>query len=346
VLREFIALSLYYFLFFALIGDYVIFMPKMYSAYFTPAQIGILFSMLPIARFLTPFLFFKLTINKKIFLSALIFSIFASFLLINKNFYLISFAFFLIGACFSVIFPYIETIAVEKLKENYGRARVYGSLGFMLFGVIFSYFKINFIYIFIILMICTNITALYFLEDKYVKKENKPINFFIAWKFWFALILMQISFGGFYNFFTIYNLNHHIPKEINGWLWAIGVIAEILIFLIQHKFIKKHSPLFWIKISIFLTSIRWLMLYLFAGNVILIALSQLLHAFSFAIFHTSAMLYLFGIYKNKTLAQQFYAGIGYGFAAFLGSIISGILYGENLYLYESLIAMAGFLIML
>jgi len=88
------------------------------------------------------------------------------------------------------------------------------------------------------------------------------------------------------------------------------------------------------------------MVYLFAGNLVLIALSQVIHAFSFAIFHTSALLYLSKKYENKTLAQQFYAGIGYGLAAFLGSIISGILYGENLFLYESIIALLGFLIML
>jgi PPP family 3-phenylpropionic acid transporter len=344
--REFITLSLFYFLFFALIGDYVIFMPKMYSVFFTPAQIGIIFSMLPIARFITPFLFFKLTINKKTFLLSLLISTIASLLLLSHNFYVILISFFLIGAGFSVVFPYIEAVAIEKLKEKYGQARVFGSLGFMLFGIVFSYFKINFIYIFIILMILTNLSSLYFLEEKSIKKEKKSINFLIAWKFWAALILMQISFGGFYNFFTIYNLNHHIPKEINGWLWAIGVIAEIIIFLIQHKFIQKHSPLFWIKISIFLTSIRWFILYIFAGNIFFIVFSQLIHAFSFAIFHTSAMLFLSKTYQNKTLAQQFYAGVGYGLAAFLGSIISGWLYGENLFLYESLIAFAGFLIML
>lgn len=344
--KEFIALSLFYFLFFALIGDYVIFMPKMYLNFFTPTQIGIIFSMLPIARFLTPFLFFKLTINKITFLFSLIISTLASFLLLSHNFYIILTAFFLIGASFSVIFPYIESIAIEKLKEKYGQARVFGSIGFMIFGIVFSYFKINFIYIFIILMILINISSLYFLESKSIKKEKKSINFFIAWKFWIALILLQISFGGFYNFFTIYNIKHNIPKEINGWLWAIGVISEIIIFLIQHKFIKKYPPLFWIKISIFLTSVRWFMLYIFAGNIFFIAVSQLIHAFSFAIFHTSALLYLSKIYKNKTLAQQFYAGIGYGLAAFLGSIISGWLYGDNLFLYESLIAFTGFLIML
>jgi PPP family 3-phenylpropionic acid transporter len=345
--KEFIFLSLFYFLFFTLIGDYVIFMPKIYSNFFNPTQIGIIFSMLPIARFITPFLFFYLTINKKTFISAVVISTLASFILLTNNFYLILFAFFLIGASFSVIFPYIETIAIEKLKEKYGKTRVYGSIGFMLFGVIFSYFsKIDYVMLFIILMILINIVSLYFLEDTFIKREKKSINFFKSWKFWIALILLQISFGGFYNFFTIYNLNHHISKEINGWLWAIGVMAEIIVFLIQHNFIQKQKPEFWIKISILFTSIRWLILYLFAGNILLIALSQLIHAFSFAVFHTSALLYLSKNYQNKTLAQQFYAGIGYGFAAFIGSIISGWLYGENLFLYESFIALLGFFIML
>jgi PPP family 3-phenylpropionic acid transporter len=193
-------------------------------------------------------------------------------------------------------------------------------------------------------MILTNLTALYFLEDKSIKKEAKPIDFKKEWKFWAGVVFLQISFGGFYNFFTIYNIEHGIKKELIGWLWAIGVSAEIIVFIIGHKFLKKLSPIKWIKISILLTSIRWLMLYLFAGNFYLIALSQIIHAFSFAIFHTSALLYISSKYQNKTLAQQFYAGIGYGLAAFLGSIISGYLYGDKLFLYESIIAAIGFLV--
>ena len=345
--RFFILLSLYYFLFFTLIGDYVIFLPKYFKEIgFSPAQIGIIFAMMPIARFLTPFIYLKKLLTKLDYILALIISTLASFLLLSKNFYLILAAFFILGAAFAVVFPYIEAIAIEKLKEKYGLSRVFGSIGFMLFGIILSYVSGNLIWLFIILMILTNLTALSFLEDKTIKKSYKPINLLKEWKFWAGVILLQISFGGFYNFFTIYNIQHGIKEEYIGWLWAIGVIAEILIFIIGHKFLKKLNPIKWIKISVFLTSIRWFMVYLFAGNLILIALSQIIHAFSFAIFHTSALLYLSQKYENKTLAQQFYAGIGYGLAAFLGSIISGILYSDKLFLYESLIALLGFLVML
>ena len=345
--KFFIALSFFYFLFFALIGDYVIFMPKLFSQYFTPAKIGIIFAMLPIARFLTPFVFIKKSLNKKDYILSIIVAFFASLLILSKNFYLILFSFFLIGASFAVLFPYIESIAIEKLSTKYGRARVTGSIGFMLYGIIFSYININHLIYFIILMFFTGLSAFYFKEDKIIKKTppSKP-EFFKDYKFWLGLIFMQISFGGFYNFFTIYLIKHGINKEYVGWLWGIGVMAEIIVFLTAHNFLHKLKPIKWIKISIFLTSIRWLILFLFANSLILIAASQLLHAFSFAIFHTSALLYINKTYKNKTLAQQFYAGIGYGLAAFLGSIISGFLYGENLFLYESLIALFGFLIML
>ena len=345
--NKFLTLSLYYFLFFTLIGDYVIFLPKYFSKIgFNATQIGLIFAMMPIARFLTPFVYLKKTLTKNDFLTSLFLSAAASFLLLTKNFYLILAAFFIIGASFAVVFPYIEAIAIEKLKEKYGLSRVFGSIGFMLFGIVFSYINGNLIYLFIVLMILTNLTALGFLEDKTIKKEYKPINLFKEWKFWTGVILLQISFGGFYNFFTIYNIEHGIKKEYIGWLWAIGVIAEIGVFLIGHRFLKKLNPIKWIKISIFLTSIRWVMLYLFAGNIFLIALSQVIHAFSFAIFHTSALLYISQKYTNKTLAQQFYAGIGYGLAAFLGSVISGWIYSDRLFLYESIIALLGFLVML
>ena len=343
----FLALVIFYFLFFALIGDFVIFLPKFFSNYFTPAQIGIIFSMMPIARFITPFVFLRKPLTKKDFVLSILIAFFSSFLILSKKFYLILIAFFLIGASFAVLFPYIEAIAIEKLQTKYGKARVMGSIGFMLYGIIFSYIKINHLISFIVLMFLTAISSFYFKKDKTIKKSSSiKIDFLRDYKFWLALIFLQISFGGFYNFFTIYLINHGIEKEYVGWLWGIGVMAEIVVFLIGHKFLHKLKPIKWIKISIFLTSIRWAMLYFFANSLILIAFSQLIHAFSFAIFHTSALLYISKKYENKTLAQQFYAGFGYGLAAFLGSIISGFLYGEKLFLYESLIALFGFLIML
>ncbi len=343
--REFISLSLYYFLFFTLIGDYVIFLPKYLSNFLTPFQIGFVFAMMPIARFIGPFLFLKRAITKKIFLLAIITSTLFSTLILTHNFYLISISMFFIGISFSIIFPYIEAIAVEKLSTKYGQTRLFGSLGFMLFGILASYIKIDIPFSFIIFLVLSNLIALTFLDNIEVKKEHKSIDFKKEFRFWLSVILLQISFGAFYNFFTIYLLNHNLQKEYIGWLWAIGVSAEIVVFLTQHLFLNRLSPIQWMKISLLLTAIRWFILYYFANNLILIALSQTIHAFSFAIFHTAAILYLSQKYENKILAQQFFSGISYGIAAFLGSILSGIIYSDYMFLYESFISFLGFLIL-
>ena len=340
-------LSLYYFFFFASIAIYVIFLPNyLKNIGYTPKDIGIIFSALPIARFITPFFFQKTAITTKIFKLSIFISAILPIMLYVNNFYIYFSFFAILGVLYSINFPYIETIAINKLQNHYGKIRLWGSVGFIAVALGLSYFKFNILDLFFILNLITAYFAYQFVDDKFsISKHFEKIDFIKEWQFWVALILLQISFGGFYNFFTIYNISHNIPKEINGWLWSIGVFAEIIIFIYQYKFLDKTNALFYIKLSLFMTSIRWMGLYLFAGNILMIALLQTMHLFSFAIFHTSALLYISSRYKNQTLAQQFYAGIGYGMAAFLGSIISGYLYGDKLFLYESIIVFIGFIVL-
>jgi PPP family 3-phenylpropionic acid transporter len=340
-------LSFYYFFYFAVVGIYVIFFPNyLKNLGYSAKEIGIIFASLPIARFITPFFFQKKTITTSIFKISLFISVIVPFLFFVNNFYIYLLSFTILGVVWSINFPYIEAVAINKLGSHYGKIRLWGSIGFIMIALFLSYFNFNLILLFIILNLITAYFALYFINPDFtLSKHYKKIDFLKEWQFWVALILLQISFGGFYNFFTIYNLTNGIPKEINGWLWTIGVVAEIVIFIFQYKFLNRDNSLFYLKISLFMTSIRWGILYFFAGDVILIAISQILHLFSFAIFHTSALLYISTKYKNQTLIQQFYAGIGYGLAAFLGSFISGYLYGKNLFLYEAIIVFIGFLIL-
>ena len=341
-----INLSLYYF-FFASVGVYVIFLPQhLKSLGYTPKEIGIIFASLPISRFLTPFFFISKPITTNIFkLSIFISAVISLFLYLN-NFYVYLFVFIVLGVLYSINFPYIETIAINKLKSHYGKIRLWGSIGFVGVALLLSYIKVDIVTLYFILNLITAYYGYKFINHKIViNKSLQKIDFLKEWQFWIALILFQISFGGFYNFFTIYNIDHNIPKEINGWLWSIGVFAEVIIFIYQYKFLNENNALFYLKLSIFMTIIRWIGFYIFAGNILAIALLQTIHLFSFAIFHTSALLYL-SRYPNQTLAQQFYAGVAYGLAAFLGSIISGYLYGDKLFLYEGLIVLLAFAIII
>jgi len=160
---------------------------------------------------------------------------------------------------------------------------------------------------------------------------------------WLSLFLMQVSFGAFYNFFTIYETDHGISLEIVSYLWAFGVICEIVLFYFQAPIFKHFNLVTLVKIAILATAFRWLLLFLFPDSLAISFASQSLHAFSFALHHTAAISLLYTLYRDKKLAAQFYYGFSFGLGGFVGALLAGYFYGEYLYLYASLIALLSLL---
>ncbi|MBT8348872.1 MAG: MFS transporter, partial [Sulfurovum sp.] len=71
-----------------------------------------------------------------------------------------------------------------------------------------------------------------------------------------------------------------------------------------------------------------------------------LHAIGFALYHTAAITYVFSLYKQKKLAQQFFLGITFGLGGSVGAVLSGQIYGEYLFLVESIITFIAFIVLL
>jgi PPP family 3-phenylpropionic acid transporter len=152
-----------------------------------------------------------------------------------------------------------------------------------------------------------------------------------------------MSFGAFYNFFTIYQTDYGVSLELTSWMWAFGVMCEVVLFYFQGPIFKRYGLLGLVQFATFMTSVRWFLLFLFPGSILFAFLSQAFHAFSFALHHTAAFSYLHSVYANRRLAAQFYYGISFGLGGFLGALIAGWLYGPYLYLVASLMAFLGFL---
>jgi len=70
--------------------------------------------------------------------------------------------------------------------------------------------------------------------------------------------------------------------------------------------------------------------------------SQSLHAISFALYHTAAISYVFTLYTQKRLAQQFLLGIAFGLGGSVGALLAGQIYGEMMFLIESIVAILAF----
>ena len=348
----FFKLSAFYFFYFAAVGVYVIFLPKvLLDIGYSTRDIGIVLALAPLMRFLTPFLFLKhIKLDQKLFKFVLVLSVTTAslFYITIESFYLFMLNNAILGVCLSLLLPYIELIAIKELKDRYGKSRLYGSIGFMMVGLILAkYLTVPEIalHYYLIATILTAVFAFSLLQYDDVSLEaNKDIEKFSLlkyWPLWVSLFLMQVSFGGFYNFFTIYETSYGISLEMTSYLWAFGVICEVLIFYYQAPLLQKNL-LFMIQISILITAFRWFLLFLYPESLSISFFTQGLHAFSFGLYHSAVILYLYKIYSNKKLAQQFMLGIAYGLGGFIGAIVSGQVYGEYLFLYSSLIALVSY----
>ena len=69
-------------------------------------------------------------------------------------------------------------------------------------------------------------------------------------------------------------------------------------------------------------------------------------AFSFALYHTTAITYVFSLYTQKKLAQQFFLGIAFGLGGSVGSFLAGQVEAENLFLMEAGITFLAFIVLL
>ncbi len=355
-MSAFSKISSFFFFYFFIISIYIVFLPKMLQNIgYTTLQIGIIFSLGPLMRFFIPFFFLKrFNLNKRIFHIALLLALISSilFYFTISNFYLFVLPNILLGISFGIMLPYIDTYALGFLKkEKYGRARLFGSIGFMICSLVLarnlSDYGVGLNYFFISTALVVLFGFLITLEKNSIKKLKYGIGERFIFKktlyLWISLFFMQMSFGIFYNFFTIYETSHGISLKSVSYLWTFSIICEIALFYFQSHFFKKFELLTLIKTAVFITIIRWMLLYMFPSSLVISYLSQSLHAFGFALHHTASISFLYLVYENKRLSNQFYYGISFGLGGFLGSVFAGYLYGANIFLYAAFIAAISFI---
>ncbi len=342
----FFKLSAFYFFYFAAVGVYIIFLPKvLHDLEYTSMQIGVVFALAPLMRFATPFLFLKhIKLNQSVFKIALFLSVICSlgFYLTISNFYTFMINNAILGASLSLILPYLEVTAIKILgKDKYGKSRLYGSIGFTVIALLLGQFLTDpfiALHYYLAVNVLTVFFALLLLKYDDVKHDesasNEPFSFFKYWPLWVSLFFMQLSFGGFYNFFTIYETEHGISLELTSYMWSFGVICEIILLYFQAPLLKKNL-LNIIKFSLAITILRWFLLFAFPENITITFITQSIHAFSFGLYHSATIMFLYTLYENKKLAQQFMYGVAYGLGGFMGALIAGWLYGEYLFLYSA-----------
>ena len=342
-------LALFYFFYFAMVGVYIIFLPKVLDDLgYTSAQIGLIYAATPFVRFLVPFLFKKLFLGPGIYVGSLVATALITLLFLSsvEHFWIFLGVNLLYGAVMGIPLPYVDTIALTHIsKERYGKVRLWGSVGFMAIALFLGKVLESNDEIFFYLSATATLTALfgifvlrYDVQTAPIKDPTKRFSLLRYPYLWASFFLMQVAFGGFYNFFTIYATQQGISLETVTWLWSFGVACEIVMLYFQGPLLKRNLLLL-LEVATAATALRWLLIWLFPGNLTMLFVAQSIHALSFALYHTAAISYIFRLYEEKKLAQQFFLGIAFGLGGSVGALVAGWLYGKDLFLYESLITL-------
>lgn len=140
--------------------------------------------------------------------------------------------------------------------------------------------------------------------------------------------LMQASHGPYYTFFTIYLGEHRYSSGVIGQLWALGVIAEVGIFLVMHRLVPRFGLRGLLLSSLVLTVLRWLLIGLFVDTSAVVVAAQLLHAASFGVYHATAIQLIYGFFRGRQQGrgQALYSSMSFGAGGAVGSLYSGYMW--------------------
>lgn len=120
-------------------------------------------------------------------------------------------------------------------------------------------------------------------------------------------------------------------KTLIGQLWALGVIAEVLVFLFMHHLLRQFGARTVLITSLLLAALRWILIGNFPASLPVLLCAQLLHAATFGTFHAAAihLVHHYFTGRHQGRGQALYSSLSFGAGGALGSLLSGYLWNSS-----------------
>ena len=239
----------------------------------------------------------------------------------------------------SAALPLVEATTLSHLGEEtarYGRVRVWGSLGFIVavvgVGYTLDYSSTRTVLWIVLGLMGAMLGFCWAVPDARVTphaSDALPIGHILRRPEVIALIsacaLMAAAHGPYYTFYTIHLVDQGYSKSLAGWLWALGVICEIGIFIWMTHLYRSFSARQILIVSFALAVARFLMIGWLAGSLAALLLAQVLHAATFGSFHAAAIGVVHKFFRGRHQArgQAIYGSLAYGVGGAIGGLASG-----------------------
>ncbi|OGA49187.1 MAG: MFS transporter [Betaproteobacteria bacterium RIFCSPLOWO2_12_FULL_62_13] len=239
----------------------------------------------------------------------------------------------------SAALPLIEATTLSHLGDEtvrYGRIRVWGSVGFIAavvaVGYLLDWFEVSLLPWIVLTMMLGMLAVCWQIPEAPAAPhaaDRQPMRDILRRPEVMALIaggaLMAAAHGPYYTFYSIHLVNHGYSKAVTGWLWALGVICEIGIFVWMPHLYRAFTLRQILIASFALAVVRFVAIGWGADSALLLLLAQTLHAATFGSFHAAAVGVVHQVFRGRHQArgQAIYGSFSFGLGGTLGGIASG-----------------------
>ncbi|SNS87469.1 MFS transporter [Pseudomonas segetis] len=339
-------LSGFYFFYFSLLGGTAPFLALYFDHLgFAPARIGELVAIPMLMRCIAPNIWGWLGDYSGHRLAIVRFGAVATLLcfsaiVFDKSYAWLALVMALHAFFWHAVLPQFEVITLAHLREHtarYSQIRLWGSIGFIVavvgLGQLFEWVSLD-AYPWTLMLIMAGIAASSFWVPN-AQPQNHPHlvadGGFIAQlrrpgiaAFYLCVCLMQLSNGPYYTFLSLHLENQGYGRGVIGVMWALGVLAEIVLFIFMARLLVRFSLRKVLLASFLITAVRWLLLGNFADHLWLLLLAQLMHAATFGSFHAAAIHFVQRSFADRQQGQgqSLYAATA-GVGGALGALYAG-----------------------
>lgn len=236
--------------------------------------------------------------------------------------------------------PQFEAVTLLHLRDRalqtYSQIRLWGSVGFIIavlgIGWYLDYFSIHYLPHIIIGLLLANALIAFTTPEPLPSKVSHQANGLWALLirtevlgFFLVYMFLQIAHGPYYVFYSVYLNLHGYSSTVTGLLWALGVVAEIIMFMLAGRLQRWFSLRQLLLASLGLTTLRWWLTAYWVDHVYWQLFAQTLHAASFGITHVVAIQLLYQYFgdAHQGKCQAIYSSFSFGLGGMLGSLYSG-----------------------
>ncbi|MCG8709456.1 3-phenylpropionate MFS transporter [Brenneria sp. 4F2] len=246
---------------------------------------------------------------------------------------------------FAPLVPLTDALAAiwqRQIVMDYGKVRVWGSIAFVIGSAVTGELVSVWGHPAILTILSAALAAMFLamllhpsVMPKAVASSTKSV---IAtpwktllressvWRFLLCVSLLQGAHAAYYGFSVIYWQNAGYSAAIVGYLWSLGVVAEIVIFTFSQRLFRRWNAGHLLLLSAVCGVVRWTLMGSTVALPWLIVI-QLLHCGTFTVCHLAAMRFIADRGDGDVLRlQAVYSALAMGGSIALMTVVSGFLF--------------------